>query len=197
MTNELMRSLVLNGKNNAIASWMFILAIFASFVESIFTFDLSWVLFTGILLIILTYPLRKTRSFTTMLPWELLLVTAIPVMGRALQWSFLTNQIALYFSFAAIALVIAVELHVFTKVKMTSGFSILFVILSTLAVAGFWSVILWFMDINLGTSFIFDNRALMLDLFGALIGGIVGGFLFEFYFRRYSPAAKELRDREF
>ena len=195
MTNDIMNSLILDERTNAIASWLFILVIFASFIESVLTFDLRWVVFTGLLLPFLLYPLKKTKRFTTMLPWELLAVTAIPVIGRAIQWSLLTNQVALYFSLSALALIIAVELHVFTNIRMTSGFSIFFVIITTLAVAGFWSVVLWTMDVQLGTDFIADNNALMIYLLGALISGIAGGFLFEFYFRKYSPTTKYLREK--
>jgi uncharacterized membrane protein YbjE (DUF340 family) len=96
---------------------------------------------------------------------------------------------------ASVALIIAVELDVFTPVRMNQGFAVFFVTIATMAAAGIWAVFRYASDLLLSTHFLLDGRpetvverALMLDFVAATLAGIVAGLLFEFYFRRRSRA---------
>ncbi|MCU4740666.1 hypothetical protein OB960_04540 [Halobacteria archaeon AArc-xg1-1] len=73
-------------------------------------------------------------------PWELLVVVAVPVVDATILGQTFLTEIAVYVAVAAVALVVAIELHRFTPVRMNHSFAIGFVVLTTLAVAGGWNV---------------------------------------------------------
>lgn len=108
-------------KVNMYLSWTLILPVLAVFVESILTFDVVWIGFSGLILSILVLPAAVHRDFRVMVPWELVLIGSIPVLVRTLNISILANQVATYTAMAALALIIAVELNVFTEVTFSPG----------------------------------------------------------------------------
>lgn len=174
---------------NTYLSWALILPVIAVAVESILTFDTVWIGFSGLIFLILVLPALVHRDFRVMVPWELVLVGSIPVLVRTLNISILANQVATYTAMAALALIIAVELHVFTEVKFSHGFAVIFTVIATLAVAGLWAVLRFNADIYLGTSYLTTNEALMWEYVNATIAGIIAGVVFDLYFTR--------RDRKF
>lgn len=169
---------------NMVIAWFITGVIAAVFVESASGFDLLWMVFTGFLLGVIVLPPIAYRSRYAVLPWELLLVTAVPVIVRALNLSVLSGRIATFVSLAALALIIAVELHVFTSVKFSHGFAVLFVVVSTLAIEGVWSLARFYLDVFLGTSFLTTNEALMVEWGEVMVAGLFAGLLFDFYFQR-------------
>jgi len=102
--------------------------------------------------------------------------------------------VATYLSVAALALVVAVELHVFTPVEMTYWFAVLFVVVATIATAGVWAVVQWLSDIYLGTTFIHSEHRLMWDFVAATVVGVIAGVVFEWYFRRFARVGPRLPD---
>lgn len=176
-------------KVNMYLSWTLILPVLAVFVESILTFDVVWIGFSGLILSILVLPAAVHRDFRVMVPWELVLIGSIPVLVRTLNISILANQVATYTAMAALALIIAVELNVFTEVTFSHGFAVLFTVIATLAVAGVWAVLRFNADIYLGTSYLTTNEALMEEYINAALAGIIAGIVFDIYFTR--------RDRKF
>jgi hypothetical protein len=116
-----------------------------------------------------------------MLPWEVLALAALPVLGRLFATVPITEALATYLAIAAIALVVAVELHVFTAVRMTLGFAITSVVVFTMAAAGTWAVVRWTL---FGPSFVASNEALMIEFIYSIVAGGVAAFVFEFYVRR-------------
>jgi hypothetical protein len=97
------------------------------------------------------------------------------------------------------ALMLAVQLDLFTPVRMNDRFAVLFVVVATTAAAGIWALSQWLSDIYLGTGFLLGRgdphaveTALMWDFVAATIAGVVSGVLFEFYFRRLSAADERL-----
>jgi hypothetical protein len=103
-----------------------------------------------------------------------------------------TSALATYLSVAAVALVVAVELQVFTPVRMTPRFAVGFVVVATLAAAGAWAVARFALDSLLGTTFLLDpalpesiiERALMFEFVYSTAAGVLAGVIFEGYFRR-------------
>ena len=176
-------------KVNMYLSWILILPVLAVFVESILTFDIVWIGFSGLILSILVLPAAVHRDFRVMVPWELVLIGSIPVLVRTLNISILANQVATYTAMAALALIIAVELNVFTEVTFSHSFAVLFTVIATLAVAGVWAVLRFNADIYLGTSYLTTNEALMEEYVNAALAGIIAGIAFDTYFTR--------RDRKF
>ncbi|MFB6084931.1 MAG: hypothetical protein ABEJ94_11880 [Halorientalis sp.] len=126
------------------------------------------------------------------LPWELLALPALPVFGDVFVQPWLSSTPLIYAAVAAVALVVAVELHLFTTVRMTPTFAVLFVVATTMAVAGIWAVGRWLVDLALGTHLLLDpsltgdeiETRLMWEFVYAAVAGLFAGVLFEWRFRR-------------
>jgi hypothetical protein len=120
------------------------------------------------------------RTYTATLPWEVLAVT-LAVLG----WlAFAPGQVlAQYLTFAVVALLIAFEIHLFTPVRMSHRFAVLFVTISTTAMAGIWSIARWLVDIAIGTTATPGHEALMWEFVAATVVGAVAGVAFDLYVR--------------
>jgi hypothetical protein len=140
------------------------------------------------------------RDPETMPPWEIVLVAGLPVVGRAVATFSVTSDVATYLSIAALALLVAVNLHLFTTVKMNVGFAVLFVVVTTVAAAGVWAVARWGADVWLGTELLLDHsmtegeieRGLMWEFVGASVAGLVAGVFFETYVRRQTSPGERI-----
>ena len=173
---------------NAGLAWALVAFLGLVAVEEVVAGELLWAGFAGAVCLLSLLPIAAYRDPEVMLPWEVVAVAALPVLGRAMATVPVTGNFATYLSVAAVALIIAVQLHVFTPVKMTYGFAVLFVVVATMATAGTWAVVRWAADLRLGTGFLAGHtdpeRALMVEFVYSFVVGIVGGVVFEFYFRR-------------
>jgi hypothetical protein len=135
-----------------------------------------------------------------MLPWEVLALAALPVLGRSLATVRVTSDVATYLSVAALALIVAVELHTFTDVSMSPSFAVVFVAIATTATAGVWAVVRWAADLALGTTLLLDptlteaavERGLMLEFVASTVAGVLAGVVFEFYVRRRARARRRV-----
>jgi len=177
---------------NAGLSWLLVVFVLGVVVASVANDDLLWAGFAGAVAALSLVPPLSYRNPTAMLPWEVLVLAALPLLGRAFTAPGLTSQVATYLSVAALALIVAVELHVFTTVRMTYWFAVLFVVLGTMATAGVWAVVQWLSDTYLGTTFLTTDYRLMWDLVAATVAGLVAGGVFELYFRRRVSAERHL-----
>ncbi len=137
------------------------------------------------------------RTARAMLPWEVLALASLPVLGRTVVvvTGLGTGRVSTYVAMAAIALIVAVELHVFTAVRMNRRFAVAFVVLTTMAAAGVWAVARWIPDVLLGTTFLLKpgveesviEHRLMLDFVASTVVGVLAGGVFQLYFRRQAP----------
>jgi len=177
---------------NAGLSWLLVALIVFAAAASAVQGDLLWTAFALTVAVLAVLPPVLLRQPFVMVPWQVTLLTALPVLGRAFATVPVTGQLATYFSVAAIALVLAVELQLFTPVRMTDGFAVAFVVVGTLAAAGLWAVVRWSADLLLGTRFLFDptvpeavvERQLMVEFVSSTAAGVVAGLVFAFYVRR-------------
>ncbi|WP_121821300.1 hypothetical protein [Halostella salina] len=173
---------------NAGLAWLLVGFLGLVAVEELLVGELLWAGFAAAVFVLSLLPFVAYRSAEVMLPWEVIAVAALPVLGRAVATVPVTGTLATYISVAAVALIIAVQIHVFTDVDMTYGFAILFVVVTTMAAAGTWAVVRWAADIQLGTGFLDGfadpERALMMEFVYSFVAGIVAGVVFELYFRR-------------
>lgn len=192
-----LRAILERRRLNAIFAWVLVAVLAVAAVVNVATGHLVWGGFTAVVAVLAVVPAVAVRDPTAMLPWEVLLVAALPVIGRALIVDLrvggftLTGRVTTYLAVAAVALVIAVELDVFTPVKMNEAFALLFVVVATVAAAGVWAVVQWASDLTLGTTLLLDGRPesvieteLMWDFVAATVAGLLSGVLFEYYFRR-------------
>ena len=189
-------ALLNDARLNAVLGWLLVAFLAGVGVESLADGDWVWVVVSTTVVVLAVIPAVAYRDPKVMLPWEVLLLVALPLLGRSLFASGLIADVASYLSVAAVALVIAVELDVFTPVKMTTWFAVFFVAIATMAAAGGWAVVQWLSDVYLGTTLIYPSpppvpeavdqaalEALMLDFVAATIAGFLAGIIFALYFR--------------
>ncbi|QIO23214.1 hypothetical protein [Haloarcula sp. JP-L23] len=179
-------------RTNALVSWVVIAILVTVVAGSVLENQLLWAAFAAAVAALALLPPVLLWNRDAMLPWEILFLAALPVVGRLFATVRVTGNLATYLSVAAIALIVAVELHVFTPVKMTPRFAVVFVAVTTMAAAGVWAVVRWVADKTLGTTFILDptmtehaiERALMWEFVASTIAGIGAGVVFAYYVRR-------------
>jgi hypothetical protein len=194
-----LRAIVENQRLNAVLAWLLVGLLGLAVVANLLERSVVWAGFTAVVAVLALVPAVRYRDPLTMLPWEVLLVASLPVVGRTFVVGqrvggvALTGRVTTYLAVAAVALVIAVELDVFTPVRMNEAFALLFVVVATTAAAGVWAVAQWTADLYLGTSLLLDGRPeaviereLMWDFVAATAAGVLAGLLFEYYFRRRS-----------
>ena len=147
---------------------------------------LGAVLGLGVLLVIVG-PSVVHRSIDILVPWQVLLIAVLALLARqAIGWEpvqFVGN----YLVIATIAVVLAVEIHKYTRVEMNRAFATVFVAMVTMTVATAWALGRWGVDLILGTGFIPSNEALMWELIAAAAVGLGAGVLFDQYLRPRTP----------
>lgn len=196
-----LRRLVEQRRLNAVLGWVFVSGLCLIGVAAVVDGNPLWAGFTLALVALAVAPAVAFRRFDAMLPWEVLALASIPslaqllVPGQTVGGVTLTGRVTTYVAVAAAALILTVELDVFTPVRMSDSFAVLFVAIATVATAGLWAEIRWLADIFFGTTFLLDGRpehvietALMWDFVAATVAGVLTGILFELYFRRYADA---------
>jgi len=187
-------------QTNAIPSWVLISLLGIAIITSVWRDLLWWAAFAGAVLVLTVLPPLALRNWAATLPWEVTALAGLPVLGRSFATVPVTGQIATYFSVAAIALVVVVELHLFTPVRMTDSFAVAFVVVTTLAMAGVWAVVRWLSDVLLGTTLLLEDgvpeaeteHALMIEFVASTIAGVVAGIVFTYYVRRQVDPSERL-----
>lgn len=170
-------------RTNAVLAWAMVAVLALVGLESVVTLDVQWIgMVTGAGTLVLIPPLAS-REWRVMLPWELLLLALLPVLVRGLLGGEV-GTFATYTAVAAIALIVTVELHSFTALRVTHWFAVTFVVLATLASAAAWTILRWVADRRLGTSYLTTNDALMREFLWVGLAGLAAGLLFDLYFRR-------------
>ena len=174
--------LVRDGRLNAVAAWAMIAVLAGVLVESALDYDLlSAVIVVGLGAVVLA-PTVAARDWRAMLPAELVGLALLPVLVRAVFGGEL-GTFATYVAIAALALVIAVDLHMFTSLRLTHWFAVVFVVMATLAAAAVWTVLRWNLDQSGGTAYLTTNDALMIEWLYVTLAGLAAGLLFDGYFR--------------
>lgn len=189
---------------NAGIGWALLAFVSFATVESVVDGDWVWVVISAFVVVLAALPAVIYRNPRVMVPWEVLFLATLPMLARSLAGPGTLGQVAAYLSVAALALIIAVELDVFTTVRMTSAFAVVFVVIATMATAGVWAIVQWLSDIYLGTTFIYPSplpveqsvdeaalETLMWDFVAATAAGLLGGLIFALYFRERSDTRFE------
>lgn len=166
---------------NALISWILTSVVALAALESFRTDALLWGGFAIFVIAIIAVPAISTREWTVMIPWPLLLVLAVAIIGRALG---VYPEIVGYLTIAALALVVIVELDAFTPVDMSRRFVVGFAGLTTLAFQGFWIVAQYYSDQWLGTEFLRSQTELQWDIVIVTVTGVFLHGIFVWYFER-------------
>ena len=194
MSRAALEDLIGDSRTNAVLSWLLVAAIALIGLGEFVTGGLLWTTFAAVLVALALLPPLTVRSWAAMIPWEVLLLAALPVVGLVLGSDRLTGNFVSYLSVAAIALVVAVELQTFTTVRMTASFAVIFVAITTMATAALWALFRWSTTGLLGVPFPSDHNAVMWEFVYSTLAGLGAGVVFELYFRRlgrleqYQPA---------
>lgn len=184
--------LIQDKRINSFAAWCVVFMLVTVSVASSVQGDLLWAGFAAVVAVLALLPPVLLFNRSAMLPWEILLLAALPIVGRLFATLPMTGNLTTYLSVAAIALILAVELHIFTPVRMTPRFAIVFVAIATMAAAGVWAVVRWVADQLLGTTFLRNpvvsehviEEALMWEFVASTIVGIGAGVVFAYYMRQ-------------
>ncbi|ARS90983.1 hypothetical protein [Natrarchaeobaculum aegyptiacum] len=177
-------------ETNAVIGWLLAAILWLTAVATVLEGRYDWTVMTVAVVVLVLVPAIQFRNPRVMPPWELVAIVAAPGVWQGLFGRAFATEIATYLAVAALALLIAVQLHLFTAVRMNHGFAIVVVVLTTFAVAGLWNVLQWSADILFGTSYVLDGRSVdavnatvMIEFIYAGIAGIAAGILFDLYFR--------------
>jgi hypothetical protein len=128
-----------------------------------------------------------SRDPTVTLPGELLALLTLPFVVRAVG---LLPGATTFFAAAALALLVALVLDAFTSLSMTPRFAVVFVVITTMAFAGVWTVVIFAADALLGTTLLTGRVELMWDLVAATGAGVVAGVVFDVSFERSDRVAR-------
>jgi hypothetical protein len=200
MSQRMAENLLTDRRVNAVVGWIFLAFLGVVAAGSVLGGDLTWAVFvTGVLVLCLLPPIAF-RNPEAMLPWEVVVLAALSTLARAVATVDLTSDLTTYLSVAALALIVAVELDLFTDVRLTVGFAIAFVLLATLATAGGWALFRWSVDLLVGTEFLLESGVeedvihdeLMIEFVYAAVSGLLAGVVFELYFRRRDAGTDRL-----
>lgn len=183
VTEDVLYRLFRDGRTNALLAWSQVLVLAIVFFESLLDVDYRWILFVGVVGVVVTIPPLAYRDWRVMLPWELLVMALLPILVRGAVGG-QVGIFATYLSLAAFALLVIVELHMFTSLRVTPWFAVGLVVLTTMAAVAVWTIFRWNADRYLGTAFLVDNETLMLEWLSVTAAGFVAGLLFDSYFRR-------------
>lgn len=205
MARSTLRDVVERRRVNAGLAWAVVAFLVVTAVGTALSGDPVWGVFVLLVAVVASVPPVVTRRPTAMLPWEVLALAALPAVGRTLLTGVelfgitLSGRVVTFLAVAAVALVVAVELDVFTPVRMTEPFAVAFVSLTTTAAAGVWALARYATDSLLGTRLLLDGRplhdvetALMWDFVAATVVGVFAGVLFELYFRQRAAGRERL-----
>jgi hypothetical protein len=193
MATELDR-LVEDERLNAVLSWVLVGFVLLVAVGNAAIGELAWAAFAAAVALLALQPPVRFRTPLAMLPWEVLALAALPLLARpfTILARIGTGALATYFAVAAVALIVAVNLHAFTPVEMNAAFAVVFVAIATMAAAGVWAVLRFAADVLLGTEFLLRpgldehviERNVMLEFVYSTVAGVGAGLVFDRYFRR-------------
>ncbi len=180
-----LEQLVHGRQTNAAIGWVLLSVVAVSAVESVLIATVLWRLLALLVVAVAAIPALYTRDWTVMVPWPLLSVAAVAVLARAIG---LGPEIAGYLIVATLALIVVVELDVFTSIELSRRFAVAFAVMMTMACQALWTVAQFYSDRWFGTQFLRSQTELQRDIVIVTLVGLVLGVLFEWYFTRFEPA---------
>ncbi|WP_247729346.1 hypothetical protein [Halovivax limisalsi] len=180
---DILERLFRSGRANAVVAWLLVGVLAVVLTESVLDWDVQWSVFVAFAGVVVLIPPVAYREWRVMLPWELLVIALFPILIRGLVGG-TVGTFATYLAIAGLSLIVTVELHMFTALRVTHWFAVGFVVMTTLATVAAWTVFRWNADRYLGTAYLVDNETLMLEWLYVMAAGCVAGILFDGYFRR-------------
>ena len=177
-------TLVHGERTNAILGWLTTAVVLLAAIESFLTGAYLWSGLAISIVVVLAVPAVTSGSPTAMVPWPLPAVAAAAVVLRAVEFY---PDITGYVAISSIALILVVELDVYTDVQLSRRFAIIFATMTTMALQAVWIIAQFYSDRWLGTVFLQSQTELQWDIVSITVVAIVLGSVFEWYFGRFDP----------
>lgn len=179
---------------NAAIGWVLTGVIALVAIESFLTNALLLGVFALVMVAVLGAPAAASGDWTVMVPWPLVLTAALAMVVWALGRY---PEIAGYVAVTALALVAVAELDALTSIDMSRRFTIVFAVLTTMAIQSVWTVAQYASDRWLGTEFLRSLTELQWDFVIVAVVAILGGVLFGWFTARFGyPKPSETRGSE-
>lgn len=175
---------------NATIAWLLIAVLVATAIVNFLAGLFVTMAIAAVAAAVALVPALVSGVWTRTTPWPMLLLASLPLVVGAFSPSFLGDTI-FALGIAALAILVVVALQMTTTVRMTPNFAIGFVILATLATAGFWALGSAASARLFGTRFVETNDQLMLIFTSALVASVVSAVVFRWYFGRLLEANRE------
>ena len=172
---------------NAGVAWALVAGFLLVAVFRVVTGEYLWAGLSLAAAAVIAAPAAATRTPETMPPAEFVALLALPTVVPVAFPGALLTQVAAYLSVATLALLVSVDLNALTDVEMSREFAVAFVISTTMALAGLWTVVQFVSDAYAGTAFLGGEDEAMWDLVVSTVTGAAGGLLFAAYFHE-APA---------
>lgn len=194
MGRDRLSGLFVRTRTNAVLFWLFTALLVALTGYGYGVGSMRIAILATALVVVAVVPPVAFRDPAMTLPWELVAVAGSPPLLDLLAGFQFRTEVVPYASVAVLALLVVVELHTFTQVRMNHPFAILLATLTTLSAAAMYNIGLWLSDTVLGTAYLIDGRhvdeinaVVMAEFSYAAIGGLVAGLAFVVYFRHRAP----------
>lgn len=178
-----LNALVEDAHLNAVLAWIIIGVLLLAAVVSAFVGKPVWAVLPVATVVLALIPTVAFRDTSTMVPWEVLVLSVPPTITHFVTLPDILTDIATFVAVVAVALLVAVEFHIFSPVEMPPVFAVVFVVLLTMATAGLWTIIQYASDSFLHTTLITSQTSTMWDLVIATAVSVLAGPIFGVYFR--------------
>ncbi|MCU4752349.1 hypothetical protein OB919_10170 [Halobacteria archaeon AArc-curdl1] len=182
--------LFLTSAKNTAVSWLLVGVLAVNLLGGVHFGRYESILFSAVAIVIILAPAAVFRDPTIVPPWYFIGLICLPVLWETFAPQPLITAIVPNLVLATLGLLIAVELHRFTSLRLIPWFAVLLTVLFTLAMAGLLNLLRWSADILFETTFLLDGRsqdaingAVMIEFMYATIAGLLGGTIFYGYFR--------------
>lgn len=180
-----LEGLVHGEETNAAVGWALLAVVALSAAAGVFASSALWRGLALLVVVVASLPALVARDWTAMLPWPVLSVAVIAVIARGIG---LGPEATGYLIVATLALIVVVELEVFTSVELSRRFAVAFAVMMTMALQALWTVAQFYSDRWFGTAFLHSQTELQQDIVVVTLVGFVLGGLFEWYLTRFEPA---------
>lgn len=183
----MVRGLLSSDRSNAVVVWVLLVSIAVTATGQMVAGDWLWAMLGWTTSTLVLVPSAVQRTWTVTPPWWLVVLAAIPLGALVffpyeVQTYAFATRVATYLSIAALSLMVAIYLNAYTDVEMSHRFAVVFVVVTTMALAGLWVLLVGLGDMYLGTNHVAGKADLNKEFISSFVTGLLGGVLFERYF---------------
>ncbi|WP_049889165.1 hypothetical protein [Natronolimnohabitans innermongolicus] len=183
-------ALFVESSRNTVLTWLLVAVLGAGLLGGGLLERYEAVLLSAVAIAVIVAPVIAFRDPTMLPPWYFVALICLPILWDAFVPRPLTTAIVPSLALATLGLLLAVELHRFTTLRLVPWFAVTLTVLFTLAMGGLLNILRWSADVLFGTTFLLDGRtqdainaAVMIELVFVTFAGILAGGLFYLYFR--------------